>query len=656
MEGSAKRSVPQDGLPALSLRAEILLLLLIVALAAVLRMGWPGLTEFKADEARLTTLALAMADGSRLPLQGISSSVGVPNFPMSVWLYALPLLLWQHVLAPTFLTGLLNTVAVVGCYWLARRYWGQEAALVAALLFAVSPWAVQHSRKIWAQNLLPFWVVAWGISGALAFVEERRRFVVVHLVCLAVVAQIHFAGFALVPATLLFLLVFRHRVAWRLVVIGAVLAVLTALPFIASLLRESNGVPTSLPATGSPGVTGLAARYFWLLSTGQEIHALAGAERYRAFLAEAPRLTWVTWVWGLLIVGGIAYLGQQAWRGKGRRRDVSLLLLAWGAAPVLLFSLGVLPIALHYLLPIYPVPYIAVGALAAGLALPWRRLLQAAVVVSAAAQVWLWLSLLAFLGREATPGAFGTPLALQLQAVTEAKAQMAATGAAEIVVAGVGNEPGTDAFPAIYEALLYNVPHRFADARHTALFPATPAVVLLDPAAGEAASLYKRSAAALQQVPLRRGEGALEVVTLEPTAVGAPDVTLDEPTILTNWAAWRGYDQPELHPGGTATWRVYWYTGEATEADFHIFNHLVDGENRLLSQADAAAFPAAQWQQGDVVVSLFAMPWPSSATQATDLAMRVGMYTYPELTPVEVFDVAGNRAGDAVVWPLTTSR
>jgi 4-amino-4-deoxy-L-arabinose transferase-like glycosyltransferase len=652
MDESAKWPA-QKGTATLSLRVEILLLLLIVVLAATLRMGWPGLTEFKADEARLTTLALELADGSHFPVQGISSSVGIPNFPMSVWLYALPLFLWQHVLAPTFLTGLLNTLAVVGCYWLVRRYWGQEAALVAALLFAASPWAIQHSRKIWAQNLLPFWVMAWAVSGALAFVESRRRFIVVHLFCLAVVAQIHFAGFALVPATLLLMLIFRRRVAWRLVFVGSALALLTALPFAISILRESNGVLPSLPATGSPSVSWVAARYVWLLSTGQEIHALAGAERYRAFLGEVAPLTWASWLWGLLIVSGIVYLAWQAWDGKGQRREVSLLLLVWGGVPLISFSLGVLPVALHYLLPIYPVPYIAVGALVAGLTTAWRRLLQAVVVVSAGAQVWLWVSLLFFLGREVTPGAFGTPLALQLQVVSEAKAAMTVTGAAEIIVAGVGNAPLTDAFPAVYEALLYDVPHRFADARHTALFPATPTVVLLDPAAGAAASLYKASAGAVHRIPLRVGEGALEVLTLTPDAKPAPDVTLDAPTILTNWAAWFGYDQPMVHQDGTATWQVHWYTGEATDEDFHIFNHLVDANGELLSQADTAAFPAGQWQQGDAVVSIFDLPWPSAAAQADDLTMRVGMYTYPDLTPVEAFDVAGNRAGDAVVWPLT---
>ncbi len=215
----------------------------IILLAAVLRMGWPGLTEFKADEARLYVLALEMSQG-QLALRGISSSVGFPNFPMSVWLYSLPLFVWPHPYAATLFTGLLNTVSLLGAYWLVRRYWGRTAAFAALLMLAVSPWAIIYSRKIWAQNLLPLFTMLWGMSAALAFVEGRRAWLVVHLVSLAVAVQIHLAAVALVPATLLFLVVFRRRVSWVAAGVGVGVALLTAAPFFVYLAQSGTGLPS----------------------------------------------------------------------------------------------------------------------------------------------------------------------------------------------------------------------------------------------------------------------------------------------------------------------------------------------------------------------------------------------------------------------------
>ena len=146
-------------------RTELLLAGALLLLAGTLRMGWPAATEFKADEARLYALALDAATGAGLPLRGIGTSIGFPNFPLSVWLYALPLWVWPHPYSAVLFTGALNTLAVAACWWLARRVWGAEAALLTALLYAASPWAIIYSRKLWAQNLLPLFVMGWAASG-----------------------------------------------------------------------------------------------------------------------------------------------------------------------------------------------------------------------------------------------------------------------------------------------------------------------------------------------------------------------------------------------------------------------------------------------------------------------------------------------------------
>ncbi|MCI0395202.1 MAG: glycosyltransferase family 39 protein, partial [Chloroflexi bacterium] len=303
-------------------RLELGLLAAILLLACTLRLGWPGLTEFKRDEALLLARALDVASFQQFHLRGISSSVGWPNFPMSVWLYALPLLIWKHVYSATLFTGLVNVLAVLGCWWLARRYWGAPAGLAAALLFAASPWAIFHARKIWAQDLLPPLVVGWGIGAALAFIEGRRRFILLHLLCLAAAVQTHLAAVSLIPATAVFLLVFRRRVAWRLVAVGVALALFLAVPFLIYL--HSAGLLTSALAAGAGQRLEFhlgweAWRYLWLLSSGREIHALAGPEQFEAYLALAPRRPGAYLLWEALMVAGVAWLAWLLFRAKGQR-------------------------------------------------------------------------------------------------------------------------------------------------------------------------------------------------------------------------------------------------------------------------------------------------------------------------------------------------
>ena len=62
-----------------NLRIEIAVVCGILLVAGFLRLRFPGVTEFKADEARLLMLAADMAEGRGFATRGISSSVGVPN-------------------------------------------------------------------------------------------------------------------------------------------------------------------------------------------------------------------------------------------------------------------------------------------------------------------------------------------------------------------------------------------------------------------------------------------------------------------------------------------------------------------------------------------------------------------------------------------------
>ncbi len=642
---------------------EFVLLTGILLVAAVPRMGWPGLTEFKADEARLLQLALEMADFRQFPLRGISSSVGFPNFPLSVWLYALPLLVWKHVYAATLFTGLLNTLAVAGTYWLARRYWGVPAALTAALMFAVSPWAIHHSRKIWAQNLLPFLVTGWGITAVLTFVERRGKLIILHLLFLALAAQAHLAGLALVPVTAVYLFLFRRRVNWRAAAVGLIVAGLTALPFLWYLLTAGQrylNVEKAVAAGGTArGWDWAALQHAWRLASGWQIHALAG-KAFETFLQGAPGMAAVYLFWGGLILGGLTVMLRHLWRARrqpDRNAALYAILLLWLAAPILLFSWPRLPTELHYLLPIYPVPYLAAAIfinhlpaashqpLAASHQPPaanrqWQRLALAILLVTAVAQLFYWFSLQNFFSRQATPGGFGTPLAMKLEAVETARQQLAEANAAEILVAGPGDNPQEDEFPAVFGALLWGVPHRFVDAADTAVFPQGTAVVLLE-SAGLGGQVYLEAAGETAVIPQRRGELDLYVLTLE--GQPAPAHVFDPPPILTNWVSYAGYDDPVVAANGeTAVWQVYWNAGEPAAVDTHMFVHVLNEKGKR-EQRDTAVFPPAQWRPGDLVVNAFRLPWPEEAS-----LIRTGMYLYPSLEPILVFDVAGNPHTDAV--------
>ncbi len=648
----------------------------VLLVAGVARMGWPGLTEFKADEARLLSLALDMA-GGEFQLRGISSSVGFPNFPMSVWLYTLPLLLWPHPYAATIFPGLLNTLSVAGAYWLVRRYWGGTAALAAALLYAVTPWGIIYSRKIWAQDLLPLFVMGWGAAAALAFVEGRQRWIVLHLLCLAVAVQIHLSAVALVPATVLFLLLFRRRVSWRWVLVGGALGVLTAVPFLYYLWQQWGGRGLEqIPLSGSETAATSqfdSIRYTIMVSLGVDVHSLAGADAFRAFLAQAPPVAPAQWLLAGLIIAGMVWLVYRLWRQwEGTAAQVGFILLVWLLLPPLFFLLPLTQVFPHYFITTFPVQYMIGGIGFAWLvarfgksrhdrspfgksrySVGWGLLL-----LTAALQLWLSFNLLQFVTRVNTPGGFGTPLGMKLEAAETAVTLARQSGAAEILLAGAGEFPRVDEFPAEWAVLMRDQPHRFVDAHSSALFPAQAAVVLLDGRDEQEAAvepvreLYAAVADSQERVPLRSGEGSYVVMGLPANGAPEPDTRFDSPILLANFVQLVGYGL--RCEAGVLRWWLHWQTADNPDAaDYHLFNHLLEGNGRgqRIAQADAAVFAAAQWRAGDKVISYFALPLPDGA--AAPWLMRVGMYRFPSLEAVPILDVAANPAGDWLEIPLS---
>lgn len=629
----------------MSRRLELTLLNLILLLAAGLRLGWPEVTEFKRDEAALYSLALDVAEFKALPLRGIGSSVGLPNTPVSVYLFAIPLFVWKSPLAATLWVGALNTASVALAYGMARRYWGVRVALTAALLYAVAPWAVLYSRKIWAQNLLPLFVVGYAFSALLGLVEGKRRWLIAHFGLLAVVAQLHYSGLIFVPLTILLLVIFRRNVDGRSLSAGAALALFLALPFVAYLLSQAgNGIggQVKIPQVM---LNAQALELAALVAMGADIHSLAGPQAFRDYLTIIPDFTVLFWLGGVLIVAGgvigiYRLLRPQLSQAPRTTHHASIPLLLWLLLPILAFLPGLVPVFPHYFILLFPAPYLlaslALDAMMARFdARPVRMLGWLIPVAIATAQVWAFAALLSFVGARATPGGFGTPLGLLLRVADSVRA------APDVIIVSAGANPSVDETPAVFHALLRGAPHRFVDGRTTLVLPAGEARVVLWPGGIREPLLtaYRSVAVHESLTPLRQGEGEVSTLTVSGAVALSPPHPRPASALLANGAEIVGW-------GSDAdSWQLWWRVAFEGGEDATLFAHVLDASGNRIAQADVPTYPASGWRAGDLVVSLF----PLSLEGAT---IRTGMYGSLSLTPVAVLDAAGNPAGPWVEFQI----
>ena len=191
----------------------------VLLLSSGLRLWHLDLTPFGIDEAALVRLAEDLVRLGDVPLSGPLTSIGVPSAAHFVYAIA-PIVAISR--DPAVVAGgiaVANIAGVGGVLWLGWRWFGPPAGLIAATLFATSPWAVSAARWIWQPNLLPPLAVLLVIALDLAVVQRREWCAAATLPIATLGALVHPAFALIAPLVLapLAMLISARRIATILV-------------------------------------------------------------------------------------------------------------------------------------------------------------------------------------------------------------------------------------------------------------------------------------------------------------------------------------------------------------------------------------------------------------------------------------------------------
>lgn len=639
----------------------------IVALGMLLRVAYPTLAEFKLDEATVIRRAMAIAWRGDLPATGVISSVGIANPPLTLYLTALPLRIWSDPVAAVVFIGLLNGIAIIVTYEVGKRYLDRSVGEIAAFLFAVNPWAVLLARKIWAKTL-PVLIIALIAALLAAFVRRRPWALAGAFAATTALIGLQLEGIAFVPLLGLSMLMFRKEIAIRPFLAGLGIMLMGLGPYV--VYDALHGWPNlrmfmDYIKVGRELRPDEALRYAFFLTSGADLHAMAGA-RYQEYLNGLPRLEWLnTGMMGLL-VASLPYAAIRALQGPEERRRTFLILLMGFVIPVAMRSRVTDVVHLHYLIVIYPTVFLLVAAF---IDYTYQEVFRRSPLIARLAAVSLILiwgawqliglgRLFWFMDRYPTTGGYGIPLKYPREAAREAVRQ---AHGAEIIVLTDGADPAFEERPAVFDALLFLQPHRLVDGRISLLVPdAARAVYIVGPISPQEDALR----------PIERRLQGMAGVRMA-KAIEMPDgwkyriyqrersdredalaglTRMKNPPRFANGVALLGYEMPSTAMPGEAleVWTAWWVQAPPPPGEsYHFFIHLLDKEGRLRSQHDGAPFLTRFWHVGDLVLSRFRVQIPERLEPGTYEAW-FGVYTYPDIRRVHVVDPAGNPAHGAI--------
>lgn len=641
---------------------DIAALLFVLICATFVRLHRLDAVELFHDESMVSMMAQEMADGLTFPLQGILSSVGIPNPPTSIYAMALPFAFTHNPLVATGYIALLN-VAAVGLLWLiARRYFGFTAALVAALCFAFNPWAILYSRKIWAQDYAnPFLLLAltatlWG------FRDGKRWGQIFALPLMLFAMQIHFAAWALVPLFGWIAWTGRRAARRGPVIASIILGLLILLPYLIGFAQTLQADPArisdTLKRSGGAREGGLRVlTYAAKLATGTGIEIWV-----------APRLdpavfghTAVTRGVAVVLAAIPLLLGTLALLLKRRRWIISLAL--WILLPIAAFQIGLADLWPHYFIPQLPA-----FALLAGIGTAWviesagrSRLLRSGMIALTGLVIggglgvqWRdFTTITDYAYQHQIEIGAGTSGHTTPMFVLDAVHAAIPADIDDVIVLSDGDRVWFDAEAARWPVILRG------EARCVRALPVdgmmvTPSgrfAVIMTPTASHALrQMYASEGAAV--IPARSGEGEYRVTVYD---------TLPQPVVFTPltsaarfsngvtlWGYRQGPERIELQfilP--EAPDRTFY---GALEYDYQLFIHLLDSNGQRIAQSDASFWPGRHWCAGDQLAL-----WREIDTRNAQ-TLRVGFYKLRDnkgaMQAVDLLDTAGNPAGNWIDIPL----
>lgn len=188
-------------------KLEFSILLAILLLALFLRLfRIEGFMTFLGDEGRDVRIVRDLITEGNLVFIGPQTSVGNMYLgPLYYYMMAPPLFLsGLNPVGPAIMIALLSVLTVWLTWYVARKWFGREAAIIAALLYAVSPVAIIYGRTSWNPNPMPLFslLCIWGIYQ----VWQHKKYYWLPLIGIfyAFAIQMHYLALLLLPTLGLF--------------------------------------------------------------------------------------------------------------------------------------------------------------------------------------------------------------------------------------------------------------------------------------------------------------------------------------------------------------------------------------------------------------------------------------------------------------------
>lgn len=329
---------------------------IIIIIAAFLRLYRIGdYMAFLGDEGRDALVVKRMIVDREFTLLGPITSIGLMHLGPMYYYFMVPFLwLWNfNPVGPAVMVALFSLATVILIWKICIDYFDKRAAVVAALLYGLSPLVIAYSHSSWNPNILPFWglLLIWGLLKV--FASQKPHYFLVTGIALGVAIQLHYIALVYIPLIVVLSLLLGRKIPIKFYAYGVLGFLTTYAPFIIFEFRHefinSKTILEFVTRTGGGKTFGYAQplALFWDLTVRLF---------WRLIIVINPDVAKVF----LLGIFGSTLILLRKWASSTRGIALTIL-MSWFIVGIGLLAFYTGNIYDYYLMFVFPLPFLLSG-------------------------------------------------------------------------------------------------------------------------------------------------------------------------------------------------------------------------------------------------------------------------------------------------------
>ncbi len=335
-----------------SYRTPLVILILILILAGFVRLyRISDYMHFLGDEGRDVLVVKRMIVDHKITLLGPITSVGSIYLGPIYYYFMTPFLFIFNMnpVGPAVMIALLSLATIVLIFCIGLNYFNLSTAVIASLLYALSPLVIVHSRFSWNPNAVPFFATLVIFSLLRICINRDFRWTWVLGISLGILVQLHYIAILFIPLSVIVLLM-NKSVTIRNILKTTIGFCLLLLPFVAFEIKHHfPNLQTVYFFVTRKGTTAtFSISKIYLIITDITVRSF-----YRIVVIGSERISKL-----LIIFVVVTILGILLTKKYLNYRKPLIILLLWFLAAVFSFGIYTGAIYDYYMVVIFPLPAI----------------------------------------------------------------------------------------------------------------------------------------------------------------------------------------------------------------------------------------------------------------------------------------------------------